>query len=466
MSMRTLCIWIMISGFLGGAVLIVRSYQQKQASQVVVSDSRTIGFDPSMTIGLIQIVDGREQSVQRDPQVPGKWELRREFGDSELSSRAWNVEPNKIRAGLRALATGLVRTGDDSFGYENADSLFIRQRSGEQFRVEFGNEVSGGYVSVRIEAQDADGVQLERWDGRVERSLYDVFVMSGFEHWRSLRVFEVAASGVQSIALEAGGSSVTLARKSRGWEIEDPISIHGSRETIEDLVKVLISLEVDAFVDEEVNDETTGLANPIAQIQIGETEKQSLLTIGRRANVDLSTVYAQLETEKGKQLFTLKTDQLAKLTASVEAYISPVPSDFGVTDILGVKVLGNDGRPRFEALRSEGSWMIGESLADSINRDAIERLLLLLVRNQAGAVRVLTNDLLPTRVGSVVLVDRAEQETEKFEIALESDQNGLNVMLIKPIDELTSIVWVSNSDEAAASAAWLTAAASRRALSN
>lgn len=463
MSMKTLCIWIIVAGVLGAGVLVIRARQASAMLSGPIATSRTIGFDPSSAVGIEVVGDDGRQILERDPERPDRWLIHWTDGGMDQS---WVASSSKARGGLRALATARVMLSEADLVETIGGEVTIRKRDGDVIRVVFGAGSSGGYQAVRVEERDGDGVASGRWFGRVETSVFDTFVGKGMLGWRSDRLFEITNSAVRSVELEAMGASVTLGQTNTGWVIEQPIQIHGQRTTIEDLVKVLLSLESETFVDGEIDSQTTGITNPIAKVKIATTDETASLTIGTRADINGESVYAQVESATGSALITLATDQLSKLTAAVEAYISKTPSPASSGTIASVRINGRDGIERFIASRTMGNWMIDGKQADSINRDAVDRLVGVLARDEASFVRLFETDAVPTAMGYVELLNADGSVLDGFGVALDSTEAGMRVLIFRELSNGQIVLWASESEAAMATGAWLTAVAGKRVRSS
>ncbi len=459
MSIRTLLIWIIIAGTLGGAVIAIRAQQNIALQSKPAASSRIIGFDPANTIGLERLTDDQREILEQNPEQPGHWIIHWSQGSMD---HQWSAQPNKARSGLRTLATTRVLLADEDLVTSQAGEIIIRQRAGDSIRIVFDAASSGGYTPVRIEQRDAQGIATARWFGRVEKSLYDAFIPKSMKNWRSNRLFDIPNSAVQAIELEAMGAAVGLNRTNTGWVIDHPIQIHGDTDEIENLAKVLTSLQANTFVDNPLDPATTGIETPIATIHISGPDESSTLTIGTRADVDGSNVYAQLDTPTGLALVTLETDQLAKLTAVPDAYIAKTPSPLSPSAIRSVRIDGRDGKTRLQANKSAGNWMIADAQADSLNRDAIERLVGVLTRDQAQLVRLLDADTPIEPLGFVELLTENKLELNRFAIALDSTREGMRLLILQELESGQQVLWASNADEAVATGAWLTAVAGKR----
>ncbi len=459
MSIRTLCIWIIVAGILGAGVIAVRARQAKTAAMVPVSTMRTFGFDPAHVDGLVRIVDGKREILERDPETPDQWVIHYTRGGLD---RAWGVESIKARSGIRALATAQIQLSDVDLVSAEGGELEIRRGDGSWIWVVFDSESAGGFTGVRVEERGQDGIATKRWFGRVDRSIVETFVHNGMMKWRSRRLFNLSNSGVRSVELEAGGAKVVLARTRTGWVIEEPYAVHGDRETIEDLVKVLISLQANAFIDDDQDAATSGFETPIATVRMGAGESYVTLVIGSRADVGGSLVYAKILNADDTAVVTLESEQLAKLTSSAQAYMSKTPSPQGTASIETVRINGRDGVARLSATRSVGEWMIGDAKADSLNGEAIDRLVRVLTRDEAQIVQVFDANIDANILGTVELVGSDGVVLDRFDIAIDSTDTGMRSLIMRALDNDHQAVWVFETEDAVATGAWLTAVASKR----
>lgn len=459
MSMRTLFIWIIVAGALGSVVLFTSAQSTKAQSKAPIQSTRVLGFDTANTIGLTRIVNNERQIVEADELLPNRWIVR---WVQDGMDRAWIADLNKARAGFRSLATANITLSDTDLVSAPSGEVIIHQRSGESIRVEFGSNPSGGLTPVRIEERAPDGIATGRWFGRIDRSIVDAFIRVGVLNWRTPQVFDLPNSAIRLVELSAGQNAVSLERSSTGWRVTNPIAVQGDRVQIEALVKVLLSLETQSFVDEVIDPQTSGIQSPIASVRLSTTDSVSSLVIGKRADVGGEQIYAQIDTGVGSALVTLGTDQLSKLTPIADAYISKVPSALSASMVNQMTIAGRDERTRFNATRDMGGWLIDSAKADSLNVDAIERVIRLVCTNPAQGVGVVETQSLPEPVAFIELGGRDSAQSQRFGLTLDSNDAGMRLLLTQQVSETQSVVWSCISDDASASGAWLIAAASRR----
>jgi len=459
MSIRTLLIWIIIAGALGAGVLMARAQKLAARDAQPVSTTRTIGFDPVSTIMIDRIVDGQREVLERDANQADRWLVHWSQGGMDQS---WAVQTPKVKGALRLLSTARIQAVEHDPITKVAGEIMLRQSVGDSFKIEFDAQASGGYFGVRIEHRDQEGIAVARWFGQIERKVFEAFISTGFRHWRSTRIFDMPNSAIRGIELEAGGMQLELARTNTGWTITRPVPIAGDAQRIEELTRVLLSLETSSFVDDSLGEHTTGLDAPIAKITLTGVDESSTIVIGTRSDVGGSQVYAKLNTPSGQTLVTLKTDQLAKLTAAAEPYIAKTPSQASLGSVSGVKINGRDGLTRFSSIRSQGQWTIDGAQADTVNREAIDRLVGLLLRDPANTVLMLDAKSIIDPVASVVLHGQGNEVLGSFGIAIDSTPAGMRLLMLLDLDDGQQVVWGTVSENAAATGAWLTAVAGKR----
>src|SRR5690606_17236946 len=109
MSIRTLLIWIIIAGLLGGAALFVQSRVRQVAAAQSEPAARSLGFDPAAVIAIERTVGDDDELLRRDEDVLDRWVIQ---WQTRGEDRSWPADPVKARSGLRALATARVRPSE------------------------------------------------------------------------------------------------------------------------------------------------------------------------------------------------------------------------------------------------------------------------------------------------------------------------------------------------------------------
>ncbi|MFG0245537.1 MAG: DUF4340 domain-containing protein [Phycisphaerales bacterium JB052] len=455
MSIRTLLIWIIIAGMLGGAAVFVR---QKHIAALAEQEVVWVGleFDPA---GVVSVsVEGEDGSVeiQRDADSIDQW--RGEWAHGVT----WGLASNRVRGGLRSLATARVRLSDEAVLETVARTATVRSRDGSIMTLSIGADRLGGRVPVRVEQRDEGGAIERVVDGWLDTALADSFASDVMLGWRDDRLFDMAASSVSRLRLSANKYAASLVRRTNGWAIDDPIDVHANREKVEELLRSLLSIKAQRFIDDEIDDSTSGLATPLARISIGDDESAATLLIGTRADIGADTLYARFDRGGNSTLVTVSTDALSKLTAVPDAYVSPTAGGFGLTSVRSVRVLGRGDAVKLVAERNGAAWRIAGQDTDSLTAESIERLLSILLRQPAFAVRLVDDSYaLPKSIAGVELLDAGGTMLGGYEIALEQAADGLRLLVIDDLGDGQRVVWGYTGDEAQATGTWLTVAASR-----
>jgi hypothetical protein len=459
MSLRTLFIWIIIAGMLGGAAVLVR---QRAVRSNLQQEIVWVGldFDPASTVSLRIERAGEDATLTRDTETIDRW-----VGswDEGRGTETWAISATRVRGALRALATARVRLGDDDLIADESGVITLVGRSGAKTTVQLGSGRSGGRTPVRVERRDEFGAVERLITGWLESSVPDALTLESVRSWREQRLLNLAASSVTRVGLGAGANAVTLERRSGGWWITDPIELHADQAAVDALVPSLLAIEAQRFVEGEIDDATTGLGSPLATIVIGDGDSMSTLQVGGRADVGGDTMYARFTGSDRSALITVSTDALAKLTAVADAYVSKLAGPFATTAVRTVSVRGRDGQERLRTDRDGSQWRIGDRNADTLTNESIDRLVSILLRQAAIGVLLIGADIeLPNPIAGVELLDRSGQALGSYDIALEQGADGLRLLVIHDLADGRRVVWAYAGDEAAATGTWLTVAASRR----
>lgn len=461
MSLKTLCIWIIIAGILGGIALGLHSRlnSQTRAAALVQDAYTTLGIDTSRIQQLRvehagQIITLEQASTQQD-----QWDLH---WTTQGVEHYWPAGSPKVNSGLRALATERIARDDSTTTINSNASIRIEHTDGRTIRVEFDQQPSGGRRHAQITERNAQGLVLAQWTGKFNDSLYQGFVERGVLDWRSHQLFPMALNSLDTIHLKAGPADLALNRINGRWMITSPYRVHADQNTVHELAKSLLGVQADSFVDEPIDPDTFGLTKPTAIVAMSSNDESSTLKIGTRADVGGDSVFAEFTSGDIHEAIVISTEQLAKLTAVAQPYISTKPSMTLGSQVQSLQILGKDHLPRLRANRSGVDWLIDGLQADQINREAIERLLLICQQQEAAGVQVITGETSITPLGTIELIGRNTEQLDSFEIAIDSTETGLRLLLIKKLDETNTAYWICNSDEAVASGAWLTAVAGKR----
>ncbi len=466
MSLKTLCIWIIVAGVLGGIALGLFSRMNTQlASEASAQDIyRSLDIDANR-VNSVRVEGSRgiqvlEQAVGRSDQWVIRWTL-------DGLDHSWDAGSAQVNSGIRALATVRVeQVDDDEEVFASDDSILVEHADGKTVLIGFAQDLVGGQRNVLVEERDAEGLVISKWSGKLNNTLHRAFFEPGILDWRSGKLFGIALSELQAIRLDSGDSQLLLNRKSNRWMIAEPFELHADQGAVHELAKSLLSLEVQSFVDDSADPSTLGFHQPIAQVEIRTNDGVSILRIGSRASVAGTSVYAEFEANGQREAVVISTEQLSNLTAVGQAYASLIPSLAMGSQIHMIRVLGKDGVARLLCERSGVDWFVDERVADRLNQGAIDRLLSVALQQPAAGVQIVGDEVQIEAFGSVELVGKDGVVLDRFEIALDSDETGMRLLLIKALSDSQSAYWICNSEDAIATGAWLTAVAGKRVQKN
>ena len=464
MSLKTLAIWIILAGLLGGVALLLRQ-QQVSAQQHREIEWVNFEIDPA-SITSVELTRGTAKaSLVRSETVVDQWVGHWEDGNQIAS---WPVSATRIRGALRQLATTRLRLTEETLFDDSEDEISLISRTGTKTTLKIGSDRSGGRAPARLEQWDESGAVDRVVSGWIETKVVDSLTPAISSGWRDEQLLQRPLSTVRYVRLQAGEYLVELTRGTQGWQIDEPIEVHANQTSVESLIKSLLALKATQFVDDPaVDDRTAGLDAPLAFIELGDEQNRASLTVGTRADVGGDQLYARVSTGENKALITLPTESLSKLTAVADAYVSEHPAGYATTSVREVQVLGRDGQTRLTAQRDGADWDVDGRRADSLTKESIDRLLTLLLQRPADAVRLADQSVeIPNPIGSVALHDRLGEELGQYDVALEQSQAGMRLLVITPLNDGRRAIWSFLGDEAQATGTWLTLSAGRRVQSS
>lgn len=462
MSIRTLVIWCIIAGLLGGGALILRN-QQTNSVQAQPAEWANLQFDPasivSIAFGPIDMDVQIERAPDRIDEWVGTW-------STDAGSQDWGVSATRVRGALRTLATTRVRLSENQL-VESGSGIEMRSRDGSSIRLIAGPDRSGGRALIRLEERDESGAIARVLDGWVESGIFDAFTYGNALTWRDPKLMDVAMPSVVSVDVIAGVNRTRVEQIGARWMITAPYTIHADRDAVESLLKKMISVEASGFEDVALDETTTGLSSPIAMIEMRTSDATYTLELGQQADLSGDSIYARISQNNQPTLIRVPVSAFSKLTAYPDAYIARIAYPGARTSISGVRVLGREGRTRFEAVRDQGAWQSDGSQVDTLTSDAIIRLLTVLTQTDARATRVIGPDTdFPRVIASVVLVDRDGEELGVYQIAMEQTLDGISLLVAQGMGDDQRAVWAYVGEDAQATATWLTLSAGRPLKSN
>lgn len=461
MSLRTILIWCIIAGLLGGAAVFIRD-RSAAASATIEVRWAGLEFDPA-GVTMLRIASGDDSAViERDPQSVGAWQGRWDIRDE---STAWSITPTRVRGALRMLSTGQVRLSEEPL-VDSGTLVELTLRDGSGVELTIGTDRSGGRAPARITRRDESGAIERVQHGWMESGIADALNAQSTLAWRDTSLITAAMSSVTGVAVTAGPYASELRLVGSRWRLVEPIEVHANRERTETLIRTVLGLKAEGFVEQAIDQAASGLDRPLAEIRLTTRDGVYTLRIGQAADVGGDSLYAEFSTGDSSTLIRVATSSLSKLTAAPDAYVGTVASAGASTDVSGVRVLGRGGDVRFEAVRDAGAWMSSGERVDTINENAIARLVRQLHQAEADAVRVIDAEQMPRAIAGLVLVDSRGEQIDAFDVAIEQSEQGIRLLVSRDLGDERRVVWAYVGEEAQATGTWLTLTAGRPAASN
>ncbi len=141
-----------------------------------------------------------------------------------------------------------------------AATVTLEIDDGSRLELAVGDELPlGSKRAVRIDAGDEVAVVPGWFVSDLERELDD---------WRSREVTDVMASDVASIDIRTGEDVIRAVRLEERWQLLAPLEDVADRDHLEALVSDLNSLQIEEFVDDDVDLEELGLVTPEYELTV------------------------------------------------------------------------------------------------------------------------------------------------------------------------------------------------------
>ena len=456
MALRTLLISIVVAGFFAGLVLVSGSLGGKDEGDGEMR-VRGLGIDP------VSVVEIRVESVMLGGQMARRtagtvdgWVVRIEGVVDGLLGEEWAADVVRVRTVLRALGSASISVVDDEGIGEVFGSLGLVDQDGGMTEIRFGTQAAGGFVRAEIVTRGVDGIATSRWFGRMERSLRDSLVGEGLGAWRSMELFDVSMSQVVGVEVSAGGDSVTIERGGVGWRVVDPWEVGADREMVQGLVGLVLGLTAERYYDASVySDELTGLGEPIARIAIdGRDGERMLIALGAAVDATGKEVFGRYRRAGGGSVVAVKTAGLNRLTASALAYVRKTASGMSVGDVGELRVLDSSGLVRFACRPRLDGWEVDGVVVSVSQKKAIDRLVGVLMMEDAGRVFEIGDDGMGAGIGEIEVVSRGG-ETERFGVLIEARKGGIELSLWRGVGDGVGLMWVFGSEGASGTGAWI-----------
>ncbi|MGJ8635537.1 MAG: DUF4340 domain-containing protein [Phycisphaerales bacterium] len=464
MSLRTVLIALIVAGVFAGLVLVSTSLTGSDSGAGEANTSiRSLGFDPAAVVEVrVESESVGEQSAFRESGAIDGWRVRL----GETGGDGWAADSTRIRTVLRALSSASLSVQDDESIGELLGMLSLTDGEGVTTEVRFGSQAAGGFVPVEVVSRGGDGIAKGRWFGRIERALRDSLISEGIASWRSKELFDLTMSEVFGARVESGRDSVGLERSSRGWTIEEPWTAGADGASVQGMVGLTLGLAAERFYDPEVyTEDLTGLGSPIATIELLDADGGShSITLGAAVNPDGTEVFAEYQVDDGASaILAIKTEGLNRLTASPLGYVRQSPIDMARADIGKLRVQSAEGDERLVVEPKLDSWTVGGTVASPSQKSAIERLVKVLTRENAGLIYVLRDGVredgsgaADSAVGVIEITDRSGRTT-RLDAGIEANSGTIKLSFTKALGDGVELVWVLESQDASGTGAWLAA---------
>lgn len=456
MRLQTVLIWVVVAGILAGVVVLTRSGAAgSAAARAEEIGTWTIPIDPARVVSL-QRTDSERPGSSAERTGPDRWTLR--WNGEDGQARSWNADPARVRAALRLLGTaGIIRSPEES-GVTPTNTLLVTESDGRSVEIWFGSRAAGGQTPVVVLVKGADGIAERRVDGRIGSGVPDAFVRADWSAWRDPTLFDATPTTTDTVSIQTQANRVTLERGARGWSITEPFRHEADAAEIERMIGVLRSMQASGFEDGSHGDPVTGLSDPIATVRTAGGTGERTLRVGRNVDTDGRIRFATITAGDQSAMIRVDAESLSQITAVPEAYARRTPLGIGAEEIGRVRLVGPDGRTRFEAVRDGGEWTIGDGQAVPLQRDAVERLLRVLTAERAAAVGFVPRDPeLRGSVGTVVCMTREGLPLPAIRLRTEQGPDGMRLLMAIDTEGDNELVWTGVSEQAKGVVAWAAA---------
>lgn len=463
MSLRTVLISLIVAGMLAGLVLISQALGPGSDTGSHHAVIQTLGFDPAAVVEIrVQSEPIGVQTAVRETGAVDGWRVRLDEDDAS----GWGADSTRIRTVLRALSSASLTVIDEESIGDQLGTLSLINSDRISTEVRFGAQASGGFVPVEVVSRGTDGIAQGRWFGRIERSLRDSLVTQGLDSWRSKELFDLTLSEVFGARVESGRDVVGLSRGARGWTIEEPWIAGADGASVGAMVGLTLGLSAERFYDPEIyTHDLTGLDSPIATLRLRDGEGlEHSLTLGSAVDPTGSEVFAEYQVgQQSPAIVAIKTEGLNRLTASPLGYVQQSPVVMPSADIGELRVVSAEGEVRLECEPKLDSWVVAGTAATPSQKSAIERLVKVMSRENAGLIYVLIDGVREdgsaspaTPVGVIEIADRAGNKV-RLDAGIETSSGSIKLSVTKSIGEGVELVWVLESQDASGTGAWLAA---------
>ncbi|MEW5807489.1 MAG: DUF4340 domain-containing protein [Acidobacteriota bacterium] len=143
------------------------------------------------------------------------------------------------------------------------------------------------------------------------------------DHFRDKNAFDIVFESVKCFVLQRSGETIKLERNLTEWEVTAPDKSSADREKVENMLRRICSLWIEAFHEVNPSDLSVyGLEEPVARVSLRTDEGEQTLLLGnerKEAGSDREFVYAKRAERPG--VFSVRRSILDDLNFKAQDFI-------------------------------------------------------------------------------------------------------------------------------------------------
>ena len=268
-----------------------------------------------------------------------------------------------------------------------------RSLAGRAFARVDGGAVGAGVGAGEVDGRGAQGAAAGASYHVVDAALHEFALGRDPKEFRRREVFADLGE-VERIVFKTPQGELTLARDGRSYRLEAPVRTRADRVQVEELVDALRRAKSSGFVsDRPAELSAYGLAPAMATLEVDSGGTRRALLIGDAVSIGAQDRFGMLDGTT--TVVRLPAAVLAPMLPRVERLIDATASGVRARDVAGIELtLGSN---RLSLRRETDGWSASASaqgadpsasLAGSVERDAVERLLKALIETRASSVEL------------------------------------------------------------------------------
>lgn len=268
-----------------------------------------------------------------------------------------------------------------------------RSLAGRAFARVGGDAVGAGVGAGEGDSRGAQGAAAGASYHVVDAALHEFALGRDPKEFRRREVFADLGE-VERIVFKTPQGELTLARDGRSYRLEAPVRTRADRVQVEELVDALRRAKSSGFVsDRPAELSAYGLAPAMATLEVDSGGTRRALLIGDAVSIGAQDRFGMLDGTT--TVVRLPAAVLAPMLPRVERLIDATASGVRARDVAGIELtLGSN---RLSLRRETDGWSASASaqgadpsasLAGSVERDAVERLLKALIETRASSVEL------------------------------------------------------------------------------